>query len=228
MIHPTAIIHPDTKIHETVEIGPFCVIGSDHGHLDIGLGSIIRSHSIVEGGSDYGDQLETGHAALLRTGNEAGVNLRIGTHSRLEGGAEIGDYVRIHGDCEMTKGTLAHFSRLYGGAYVTDNKLPPSNVNQPALLAQGSVVCMNSVVIAGVRIGVGAFVGASSVVSKDVPDATALIGGKMRSVGELEWMGYSYPWTRYYIEAYPEKAWPRLDKLHARIVEALDEQRVYA
>lgn len=228
MIHPTAIVHRDTKIHDSVEIGAFCLIGSDHGHLDLGRGSIIRSHSVVEGGSEYGEQLETGHAALLRTGNEAGINLRIGTHSRLEGGGEIGDYVRIHGDCEMTKGRLAHFSRLYGGSYVTDNKLPPSNVNEPALLAAGAVVCMNSVIIAGMRVGVGAFVGASSVVARDVPDAMALVGGKLRAVDELGWMGYSYPWTSYYIEAYPEKAWPRLDTLHDSIVRALDEQRAFA
>lgn len=227
MIHPTAIVHPDTDIHESVEIGPFCLIGSDHGHLRLGPGSIIRSHSIIEGGSVYGDALETGHAALLRTGNEAGVNLRIGTHSRLEGGGEIGDYVRIHGDCEMTKGRLAHFSRLYGGSYVTDNKLPPSNVNVPALLDEGSVVCMNSVVIAGVRVGVGSFVGANTVITKDVPDATALVGGKERSVGDLEWMGYSYPWTAYYTDAYPREAWPRISDLHAKIVRALMRQPAY-
>lgn len=223
MIHPTAIIHPNTEIHDSVEIGPFCIVGSDHGLLRLGPGSIIRSHSVIEGGSSYGDQLETGHAALLRAGNEAGVNLRIGTHSRLEGGGEIGDYVRIHGDCEMTKGRLAHFSRLYGGSYVTDNKLPPSNVNVPALLDEGSVVCMNSVVIAGVRVGIGSFVGASTVVSRDVPDGMAHIAGSLRSVGDLTWMGYAYPWTGYYAEAYPAEARFRILNLHSRIMEVIHE-----
>lgn len=228
MIHPTAIVHPDTDIHESVEIGPFCLIGSDHGHLRLGPGSIIRSHSIVEGGSTYGYALETGHAALLRTGNEAGVHLRIGTHSRLEGGAEIGDYVRIHGDCEMTKGRLAHFSRVYGGSYITDNKLPPSNINAPALLDEGAVLCMNSVVVAGVRIGVGAFVGAHTMVTRDVPDAVALVAGREKPVNALTWMGYAYPWTSYYADAYPAEARPRIAALHKRIAAALAESEVYA
>ena len=50
-VHDTAIVHRDTLIHESAEIGPYCIVGSDHGHLRIGPGSIIRSHSIVEGGS---------------------------------------------------------------------------------------------------------------------------------------------------------------------------------
>lgn len=224
-VHPTAIVHPNATIHETADVGPFCLIGSDHGPLKIGPFSIIRSHTIIEGGSTYGSHLETGHAALLRTGNEAGINLRIGSHSRLEGEGEIGDYVRIHGDCEMTKGTLRHFSRLYGGSYVTDNRLPPSDVNVNAVLDEGAVVCMNSVVIASVRVGVGAFVGASTVISRDVPDAMALVGGKLRPVDELTWMGYSYPWTAYYINAYPVEARARLHMLHQRIMETLAEMR---
>lgn len=220
MIHPSAIIHPDATLHPSVVVEPFCIIGSDHGHLYLGEGSIIRSHSIIEGGNIIGNGLETGHHVLIRTGNEIGTNLRLGTMSRLEGGGEIGDYVRIHGDCEMTKGVLRDFARIYGGSYITDNRLPPSTVNVPAILDEGSVLCMNSVVIAGVRMGIGSFVGASSVVSRDVADAMAYVGGKYRPVSELHWQDYSYPWTGYYRD-YPAAAQTRLAELHSRITSAL-------
>jgi acetyltransferase-like isoleucine patch superfamily enzyme len=220
MIHPTALIHPNVTLHPSVVIEPYCIIGSDHGHLYLGEGSIVRSHSIIEGGNSIGNGLETGHHVLIRTGNEIGTNLRIGTMSRLEGGGEIGDYVRIHGDCEMTKGTLRHFSRLYGGSYVTDNRLPPSRVNVPAILDEGSVVTMNCVVVAGVRIGLGSFVGAGTVVTRDVPDAMALVKGTLKNVSDLTWEGIRYPWTNHYRE-YPAEAQPRLAQLHQRIVSFL-------
>lgn len=218
VIHPSSIVHPDTDIDPSVEVGPFCIIGSDHGHLRLGPGSIIRSHSIIEGGSTIGDALETGHHALIRTGNLIGVNLRLGTMSRLEGEGEIGDYVRIHGDCEMTKGIIRSFARVYGGSYITDNRLPPSNINEPAVLEEGSVLTMNCVVIAGVRLGIGSFVGASTVVAKDVPDGMALVGGRLKPVTELHWKDYSYPWTGYYRDGYPPESWPRIEALHGRIV----------
>jgi UDP-3-O-[3-hydroxymyristoyl] glucosamine N-acyltransferase len=221
-VHPTSIIHPDTQIDPSVVIEPFCIIGSDHGPLRLGPGTIIRSHSIIEGGNVIGDGLETGHHVLIRTGNEIGTNLRIGTMSRLEGGGIIGDYVRIHGDCEMTKGELRHFARVYGGSYITDNRLPPSNVNVPAVLDEGSVLCMNCVVIAGVRLGVGSFVGAGTVVTHGVADGIALIGGEYRPVTELRWADYSYPWTGYYRDGYPPESWPRIERLHERIIADLE------
>jgi acyl-[acyl carrier protein]--UDP-N-acetylglucosamine O-acyltransferase len=219
-VHPTAILHPDVTMHVSVVIEPYCIIGSEHGPLYLGEGTIVRSHSIIEGGNAIGPGLETGHHVLIRAGNIIGTNLRIGTMSRLEGGGTIGDYVRIHGDCEMTKGELRDFARIYGGSYITDNRLPPSHVNVPAVIDEGAVVCMNSVVIAGVRVGVGAFVGASSVVSRDVPDATALVGGKERSIATLGWMGLTYPWTNHYRD-YPSAAQPRLEALHERIMAAM-------
>jgi acyl-[acyl carrier protein]--UDP-N-acetylglucosamine O-acyltransferase len=220
MIHPTAIIHPNTAIHSNVEIGPFCIIGSDHGPLILGKGSIIRSHSIIEGGSTIGAGLETGHHVLIRTDNQIGTNLRIGTGSSLEGGGLIGDYVRIHGRCEMTKGVIRHFARIYANCYITDNRLPPSNVNVPAIIDEGAVLTIGCVVIAGVRVGIGSFVGANTTVTKDVPDGTALVGGQLKSVGELSWQNYRYPWTGYYRDGYPGEAQARIDDLHQRIMAA--------
>lgn len=219
MIHATAIIHPGATLIDC-DVEPYCIIGSDHGPLLL-EGATIRSHSIIEGGNIIGPGLETGHHALIRTGNEIGVNLRLGTMSRLEGEGVIGDYVRIHGDCEMTKGELRHFSRVYGGSYVTDNRLPPSDVNVPAVLDEGAVLAMNSVVIAGVRMGIGSFAGASSVVSKDLPDGMARVGSRTFPVTELTWQGYSYPWTAYYRDGYPREAWDRIARLHDRILSAV-------
>lgn len=221
MIHPTAIIHPNARVHPDADIGAFCLIGSDHGPLDLGPTTVVRSHSIVEGGSIYGPGLETGHHVLLRAGNQVGLNLRIGTGSSLEGGADIGDYVRIHGRVEMTKGVIRHFARVYANCYITDNKLPPSNVNEPVLIEEGAVLTIGCVVVAGVRLGVGSFVGANTTVTRDVPDAMALVGGTLKPVTELRWKGYSYPWTGYYRDGYPPEAHGRLTALHERIMAAL-------
>lgn len=223
MIHPTAIIHPDVELDPSVEIGAFCVVGSDHGSLKLGPETVIRSHSIVEGGSTYGDGLETGHNVLLRTGNEAGLNLRIGTGSSLEGGGLIGDYVRIHGRCEMTEGNLRHFARIYANCYITDVRLPPppDRATTPVTIDEGAVLTIGCVVVAGVRIGLGAFVGANTTVTRDVPDGMALVGGKLKPVTDLHGPDYAYPWTGYLRDGYPPEAFPRIAALHKRILATL-------
>jgi UDP-N-acetylglucosamine acyltransferase len=222
MIHPTAIIHPNVWIGPEVEIEPFCIIGSDHGRLDLHGRTIIRSHSIIEGGSKIAADLGTGHHVLIRSGNQIGRNLRIGTGSSLEGGGIIGDYVRIHGRVEMTKGVIRDFARVYANCYITDNRLPPSNVNQEAVIDEGAVLAIGCVVIAGVTVGLGSFVGANTTVTRDVPPGMGLVGGNLKPVTDLHWLNVRYPWTGYYRDGYPKEAHPRIDALHERIMAAIN------
>ena len=50
-IHPTAIISDGAEIHESVEIGPLCVIGSN---VRIGEGTKLVSHVSVQGHTTIG------------------------------------------------------------------------------------------------------------------------------------------------------------------------------
>ena len=52
-IHPTAIVHKDTKIHESVEIGPYSVIGPE---VDLDKGNIIDCHVVIKGPSKFGQK----------------------------------------------------------------------------------------------------------------------------------------------------------------------------
>jgi UDP-N-acetylglucosamine acyltransferase len=43
-IHPTAVVHPDAKLADDVEIGPYCVVESD---VNIGAGTVLREHVVI-------------------------------------------------------------------------------------------------------------------------------------------------------------------------------------
>ena len=51
-IHPSSIIHPLSKIDESVEIGPFCIIGED---VEIKKGSKLLSHVVLKGPTTIGE-----------------------------------------------------------------------------------------------------------------------------------------------------------------------------
>lgn len=212
-IHSTAVVYPNVDLGEGSVVGPFCVLGDLEGApVKIGPGALIRSHTLVYGGSEYGPGLETGHHVLLRDGNTAGANLRVGSYSSLEGDAQVGDYVRIHGRCEMTRGVIRDFARVYGGTYITDNRRPPSYVNDLCELAEGSVVTMGCILVGGVRVGVGAYVAAGTVVTADVPDGHLLRrDGTLKALREF--------WPPRYRDDYPPEAHGRLDGLHQRLLD---------
>ena len=51
MIDPRAVIHPDAKIADDVQIGPFSMIGP---HVEIGSGSKVHSHVVIKGPTKIG------------------------------------------------------------------------------------------------------------------------------------------------------------------------------
>jgi UDP-N-acetylglucosamine acyltransferase len=46
LINSQAIIHPDAKLADDVEVGPWTIIGAD---VEIGAGSVIASHVVIKG-----------------------------------------------------------------------------------------------------------------------------------------------------------------------------------
>ena len=121
-IHPTAIVSPEAKVPDDVEVGPFSIV---HGNVEIGsrtkigsncelgvpssLGdgsplridsdSIIRSHSVFYESSSFGKNLTTGHRVTVREMTRAGSGFQIGTLGDIQGHCEIGEYVKFHSKC---------------------------------------------------------------------------------------------------------------------------------
>ena len=51
-IHPSAVISPEAKLAEGVEVGPFSVIGPS---VTIGKGTVIGSHVVIQSHTDIGE-----------------------------------------------------------------------------------------------------------------------------------------------------------------------------
>lgn len=51
MRHPTAIIHPNAKLADDVEVGAYSIIGE---HVEIGAGTVISSHVVIDGHTSIG------------------------------------------------------------------------------------------------------------------------------------------------------------------------------
>jgi acyl-[acyl carrier protein]--UDP-N-acetylglucosamine O-acyltransferase len=196
-IHPTAIIDPSAQIHESTSIGPYTiihqgvvvqegtVIGShcELGHpmfgsdptkvnpLIIGRNSIIRSHSVFYAGSQFGENLATGHRVTVRENTKAGRNVQIGTLSDIQGHCEIGNFVKTHSNVHIGQGSkIEDFVWLFPYVVLTNDPHPPSHVCMGVTIEKYAVVATMSVVLPGIVIHEGALVGAHSSVTKDVPE----------------------------------------------------------
>lgn len=204
MIHPTAIVHPNARLAEDVEVGAYSIIGE---HVEIGAGTRIGPHVVINGHTrigrhnrifqfcslgeipqdkKYADEptrLEIGDHNTIRefctfnlgTAQDAGVT-RVGNHNWIMA------YVHLAHDCQVGNHTIfANNAQLAGHVHVQDY----------AILGGFTVVHQF------VRIGAHIISGMGSILLQDVPPYTLVSGNPSAPHGinaeGLKRRGFSSP-----------------------------------
>ena len=95
--HPTAIIHPDAKLADDVEVGAYSIIGE---HVEIGSGTWIGPHVVVEGHTRIGR-----HNRIFQFCS-VGANPQDKKYAGEPTRLEIGDHNTIREFCTLNTGTV--------------------------------------------------------------------------------------------------------------------------
>jgi bifunctional UDP-N-acetylglucosamine pyrophosphorylase/glucosamine-1-phosphate N-acetyltransferase len=114
---------------------------------------------------------------------EIGADCRVGPFARLRPGARLAERVHIGNFVEIKKSTIGVGSKVNHLSYVGDTTMG-TDVNigagtitanydgankHPTIIEDNASTGSNSVLVAPVRIGAGATIGAGSVINKDAP-----------------------------------------------------------
>lgn len=189
-IHPTAIIEAGAALGEDVEVGPFSIV---HSGAEIGSGTIIESHVVIHGlviigngnrfhqGCAIGDLPQdfsySGAPTKVEIGNNNVFREFCTVHRGTEGGrgtTVVGDdnyfmaYSHIAHDCIVgNNNVFGNAGSLAGHAVVEDFATvgPFSGVHQHC------------------RVGYHGWIGACSVVTKDVVPFSKTVGNRARVYG---------------------------------------------
>jgi len=158
--------------------------------LVIGDNAAIRRGSVIYLGTTIGNNLETGHNVVLREENEIGDKFSIWNNSTVDYGCKIGDGVKIHCNCY-----IAQFSIIEDGAFLAPgvtfaNDMHPGccyfrECMKGPHIGRGAVLGVNVTVLPYVKIGARAFIGAGSVVTRDIPPDSVAYGNPARVVKKI-------------------------------------------
>jgi len=176
-IDVNVILEGDVTLGDNVSIKSNVVLQN----VSIGDNSIIESFSHLSSAS-------------------VGSNCNIGPYARLREGSEIGDSAKIGNFVETKKTKLGNGAKANHLAYLGD-----ANIGDKTNVGAGTITCnydgtnkhkttigndsfigTNSSLVAPLNIGKGAYVGAGSVITKDVPDE-ALAVGRGKQVIKEDW-----------------------------------------
>lgn len=157
------------------------------GEVVIGPGARIRSGSVIYQAVRIGHHFETGHSVIIREENEIGDSVSIWSHSVIDYGCRIGSRVKIHSNTYVAQYTVIEDDVFIApGTIFANDKYPVSHHLEGPRVKRGARIGVNVTILPGVTIGEEALVGAGSVVTKDVPDRTVVVGNPARPVATID------------------------------------------
>jgi bifunctional UDP-N-acetylglucosamine pyrophosphorylase/glucosamine-1-phosphate N-acetyltransferase len=202
MMAGTTIFRPETcDIDSDVEVGPDTVIEpfvQIIGRTRIGSDCRIRSHSVISN-CEIGDQVLIRPGCIMED-SVVGNRAQLGPYSHLRAGSDIGEDAHVGNFVETKKAKLGRGSKANHLSYLGDAVIG-ENVNIGAgtitcnydgvhkhgtVIEDGVFVGSDSTLVAPIKIGAGAYVGAASCITEDVP-ADALAIGRGRQVNKSNW-----------------------------------------
>lgn len=189
-IHPSSIVEKGAKIHETVKIGPFCIVGAN---VEIGANTILHSHVVVDGHTTIGEGNKFFQGCSIGAPPQDNSYKGEPTRTVIGNNNTFREYVSVH------RGTLKenHITQIGDNcllmAYVhvghdvaMGNNCTIANSTNFA----GHVKIGDRVIIGGgsqvqqfVSLGRGSYIGGASALDRDIPSYCTAIGNRAHLKG---------------------------------------------
>lgn len=158
--------------------------------LVIGPGACIRSGTVLYAGTTIGACLETGHNVVIREENVIGDEFSIWNNSVVDYGCTIGCRVKVHCNVYIAQFTVIEDDVFLAPGVVVANDPHPGcpfskECMRGPVIRKGAQIGVNATLLPFLTIGEHAVIGAGSVVTKDVPPDTVVVGNPARVVKDV-------------------------------------------
>ena len=151
----------------------------------------VHESSYIDEGAEIGAGTRIWHFCHVMPRSRIGERCNIGQNVVISPDVTIGSNVKIQNNVSVYTGVIVEDDAFLGPSMVFTNVINPrSHVNrkneyQTTLVRRGASIGANATVVCGVTLGCYSFVGAGSVVTRDVPDYALVYGSPARVRG---WM----------------------------------------
>jgi UDP-2-acetamido-3-amino-2,3-dideoxy-glucuronate N-acetyltransferase len=152
-------------------------------------GYFVHETSVVEEPSQIGEGSKIWHFSHIMPDVTIGKDCVIGQNVFIGKGVKIGNSVKIENNVSVFEGVTLEDDVFCGPSCVFTNVINPrSHVPRkdefkPTLVKKGATLGANATIVCGNTIGSYAFIGAGSVVTRDVPDYAMVYGNPTRLQG---------------------------------------------
>ncbi len=196
----TCVIDPDVQVGQDTVIGPFVQL---LGSTTVGGDCRINSFSVLSN-ARLGDAVTVRHGCIV-TDSVVEHAAILGPYCHIRPASHIGDGAHVGNFVETKKTTLGRGSKANHLTYLGDAEIG-AGVNVGAgtitcnydgvnkhktVIADGVFIGSDTTLVAPLRVGEGAYIGAASCITEDVPPDVS--GGSARHAGDKAGMGKDAP-----------------------------------
>lgn len=142
----------------------------------------VHESSYVDLPSKIGKGTKIWHFSHIMKECEIGENCNIGQNVVISPGVKIGNNVKIQNNVSVYTGVICEDDVFLGPSCVFTNVINPrsfierKNEYRNSIIKKGATIGANATIVCGHNLGKYSFVGAGSVVTKDVPDYALVVG----------------------------------------------------
>ena len=148
----------------------------------------VHPTSIVAEAAEIGEGTKIWHFTHVMSGARIGENCIIGQNVFIASGAILGNNIKVQNNVSVFDGVILEDDVFCGPSMVFTNVFNPRSFIsrkkefRKTLVRKGATVGANVTIVCGNTVGQYAFIGAGSVVTKDVPDYALVYGnpGKVK------------------------------------------------
>ncbi len=206
------VVHAGTVLGDGVSVGDNSVLGrqprpartstvhrpAELEGLEIGPGTTVGSGAVLYAGTRIGRDVLVADQAFIREKCTVGDAVIVGRGVTVENETSIGSYTKIQSQAYITAWMTIEDHVFVAPCVVTTNDNFMGRTEERfkyrkgPTIRRGARIGANSLLLPGVTVGREAFVAAGSIVTRDVPDATVVMGSpakSVRAVPEREFIG---------------------------------------
>lgn len=155
-----------------------------------------HSTAVIDENCTIGNGTKIWHFSHIMPGAVIGENCNLGQNVVVSPKVVLGNNVRVQNNVSIYEGVICEDDVFLGPSMVLTNVINPrsavsrKNEFKTTLIKKGASIGANATVVCGNTIGRYAFIGAGTVVTKDVPDYALIIGNPGRQTGWMSEYGH--------------------------------------
>lgn len=155
----------------------------------------IHPSAIVDEGAQIGEDTRVWHWVHISSGARIGKKCSLGQNVYVASRVVIGDNVKIQNNVSVYDEVTLEDDVFCGPSMVFTNVYNPRSAfsrkddYRKTLVKRGATLGANCTIVCGVTIGEHAFIGAGSVVNRDVPAFALMVGVPARQIGWMSRFG---------------------------------------